>query len=837
MKLDKGLNTDLSPIDLPEGYYLDARNMLFSRKYNAMSNEDGFNELFTLPATPIGTITLNNDWVVFCSDPTYDEIGLVSNGTYTRVLKTTSVSDRLNLSTDYPVKGRFRVSNRGERIISFTDNNNPPRILNIDTLPFPVDVTKVPTQSGSINVLNIFSAGDPPTIATSLNNTGGFLKSGTYFFSCSYTATDNTETGYFTAVGPVKITDDTTSVGAARFDGAPAGTITSKSIRLVLSGVDNRYRFLNIGVISVIGGVQTFNKVGQVEIVDGTTTYSFTYTGNETTTTLNLEQLVIQSQGIYQTAKAIAVINDRLVLGNLGSRAPFDYQAYANNIDITWEHQLIDVSNSASNLQAINNLQENCFRAFEIYAFYIVFRYKDGSYSPAYHIPGRTANAGDTDNVVFASSLGTVKKYQVYDTCLTDGTMSYWENENETYPTDFPDFAGQKVRHHKFPSINFIKTNGVTLGYSAADVAAIGLTKLPRLYFRASNVIVPAGLQSQIDGWQIYFAKRDINNQTCVGQGHLIFAHQHSGNTSNLSPNSNVYYGPVNARTSLVKANPLIDLDAPITKPCPTKVSFHSPDLILNKPQVVPSYVRNEILLTSLASSGATSGQIIQSVTDAYLRQYVLIDYVTSSSNATATAASFIDIIRSVTPNNPLYVPNNVISGSIYNYYSSEYISLDIELAGTLTLPGVFTDNVIPRTTNTAGYSSANTKEATYLSNLCQLLRNVYSPFTTQDLVASSDIIASGTTSTVNTIVRGDNYIADYSFTSTIFKHLYHANNTIIDDDQTDGNNDIPDGLRYIRRYATECNINIKMRHEGVVNTMVSLVILFQVMFRYVTAT
>jgi hypothetical protein len=57
MKLDKGLNTDLSPIDLPEGYYLDARNMLFSRKYNAMSNEDGFNELFTLPATPIGTIT------------------------------------------------------------------------------------------------------------------------------------------------------------------------------------------------------------------------------------------------------------------------------------------------------------------------------------------------------------------------------------------------------------------------------------------------------------------------------------------------------------------------------------------------------------------------------------------------------------------------------------------------------------------------------------------------------------------------------------------------------------------------------------------------------------
>jgi hypothetical protein len=107
MKLDKGLNTDLSPIDLPEGYYLDARNMLFSRKYNAMSNEDGFNELFTLPATPIGTITLNNDdWVVFCSDPTYDEIGLVSNGTYTRVLKTTSVSDRLNLSTDYPIEVR-----------------------------------------------------------------------------------------------------------------------------------------------------------------------------------------------------------------------------------------------------------------------------------------------------------------------------------------------------------------------------------------------------------------------------------------------------------------------------------------------------------------------------------------------------------------------------------------------------------------------------------------------------------------------------------------------------------------------------------------------------------
>lgn len=799
MKLTKGLNTDVQPTDQPEGSYRDARNMLFSRKYNSFSNEDGFDELFDLPAQPIGVIALNNDdWCVFIAAGAYDEIGLVSNNTYTRILKTTSSTDRLNLSQDHPIKGRFRISNRGDRIIGFTDNFNPPRILNITTLPFPVDVDKIPTQAGSINTLNIFSAGDPPSITPTLNHTGGFIKSGAYFFSCAYIATDNTETGYFTATGPVKINDETT--GSLTYDGCIANTTTSKSITLTITGVDNRYRFLNIGVISVIAGETKFVKVGQIEIVEGTFDYTFTYVGNEVTEDLLLEQLLIQSQGIYQTAKAIAVINDRLALGNLSSRPPFDYQPYANNVVIKWK---IDGQYSVSFNPIVNttNLQLGGFRAFEVYAFYIVFRYKDGSYSPAYHIPGRASIPADLQT----SSLGsaqtiTAKKYQLEDTCSNDGTMSFWENEAETYPQDFPDFGGEQVRHHKFPSLNYISTNAVALGFP--DLATrCGRDLLPILNYEVSNVIIPAELAAQIDGWQIYYAKRDIANQTCVGQSHLNFAHQKTTNSSEYSPNTDIYYGPVNASTGLVFP---IGPGIPWQKPAKSKLSLHSPDLLLNKPNIVPTYVRNEIKLNATRPTDATFVPIFQYRATVGSRiQRVHIDY-TITTNTTSTPTASTSLIRKVAKGDVLYVAPHTVSGRYYNALSSEYIALDITNGTTLD---IITNGIVPDDDD----HSANIHEETYLSNICQLLKTVYSPFTSQDLVTSTNIIPVGTSTTSGFTKTGDSYPTVYSFMASIHQEINTsdtASDFIIPADVTHG-------LKYVRNYLCECNINIKMRHEG----------------------
>lgn len=788
MKL--GLNRDVPKINQPEGSYTDARNMVYSERYGALSNEDGFDELFDLEGQTMGIIPLNNDsWVVFLIGGGFDEIGLVEDDTYTRILRTTS-TDSLNLNANYPIKGKFRLSNRGHRIIVFTDNFNPPRILNIDDLPFPVDADKIPTEADSIAILSLFSAGNPPTIEFSLSQTGGFLKSGAYFFSTAYVMEDNQQLGFTSVVGPVKINEEAT--GTTTYDGCEADTVTSKTITLSIDDVDNRYRYLDIGVLSVIGGERTFFKVGRIEIVQGTTSYTFTYIGNELTEDRLLEEVTVQTQGLYNTAKSITTLNDQLILGNLGSREPYDYQEYANDIVINWTLEDVYQSSSNPNIVDVSNLQKGGFRAFEVYAFYIAFRYKDGSYSQAYHIPGRASTAGETDA---SAILTTALKFQVEDTCATDGTMSFWENQSEVYPEDFPDFAGENVRHHKFPSLNFIMDNATTLGQPGL-VTTMGLTSLPVLGFDASNVVIPVDLEEEIDGWQIFYAKRDINNMTCIGQGHLIFGHRRANN-------DDLFVGLCNA-----------EIQESHTKPDLDRLSFHSPDLILNKPSIAPTYVRNEIELeirvdTSYTGVQADEGPILESTSDSFLKIYKLFDYIGTGLFRSTAVTNSADLIREVSVSNPLYMPANIVTGQYFNTQSSEYISLNIDDANSLTIGPDLADNDLDFTA-----AIGDRKENTYLSNLCQLITTVYSSFASQTLVTATSIIDSSVSDTTGVDKTGDNYLSDYSFVGTIFEQEDY----LFDPDDTEVETEVdtlPRGIKFIRRYICESNINIKFRHEG----------------------
>lgn len=814
LRFSKGLNTDIQPVDQPEGSWRYAKNIVFSRKYNSLSNEDGLLELLEFPTQPIGIIPLDNDdFVVFCTEASYDEIGLVSNGTYTRILKTTNPNDRLGLSTNYPVTGVFRISNRGERIIAFIADNISPKVLNITTLPFPVDSNKIPTQSGSIATLNLFSAGNAPVTLFSLNQTGGFLKTGAYYFSSGYVTSDGVSTGYFTAAGPVKINDESTSVSFTQFDGAEPDTVTGKSVTITISDVDTRYRYLNIGVISVIAGETTFKKVGQVEITEGITDYTFTYTGNEQTEDLLLEQLLIQSQGIYQTAKAITTLNDKLVLGNLSSRPPFDYQSYANDIVINYTTNVKGMF-SPFDKSDISALQKGGFRHFEVYAFYIWFRYTDGSYSPAYHIPGRVSNAPDLVNSSIGIAQGiTAPKFQLEDTCLTDGTMSYWENEDETYPSDFPDFAGQNVRHHKFPSLRFIKENAVALGYTTVEANLMGITLMPILGISVSNVNIPSELASQIDGWQIGYAKRTISNQTCVGQGHLVFSSQSVGNGSNLSPNSNIVIGHSNAFSNIYTQElPFGDYAYTRTlKPLTTKLSFHSPDLLVNKPQIVPTFIRNEYKLRIQQTTQTGANSRVQSYeADVGKTQWMLLEFV-NSSDTLSTVPTTSEMIRRVSAGNPLYVASNTISGQYFNIQGSEYINIDIVNGNTLSITTNMSNRYLPKGGEEATNPNRNTEE-TYLTNLCQLLNNVYSSFTDQEIVTASNIIPKASTTTTITS-GGDNYVANYGSTTTMPKITNFSGTSFVLDTSV---NTLTQGIKTIRHYACECNINIGLRHETI---------------------
>jgi hypothetical protein len=222
----------------------------------------------------------------------------------------------------------------------------------------------------------------------------------------------------------------------------------------------------------------------------------------------------------------------------------------------------------------INRLfKEKSYRRGEVYAFYISFIFKDGTESYAYHIPGRNVikswengplNSTDVSGFNATEFLQTdpnALMYQYLDTSMhVTQSTGYWENRNETYP-DSPDFdvcsvdgtgspvltgniRNTKVRHHKMPSnhnptFSALVTNtdfsSPGLLSEANNISKTTFTENIRILgFRLENLKIPKFILQQVQGYKVYYAKRNQGDKTIIGQSGLHPASWiKSGNLSN----------------------------------------------------------------------------------------------------------------------------------------------------------------------------------------------------------------------------------------------------------------------------------------------------------------
>ena len=210
----------------------------------------------------------------------------------------------------------------------------------------------------------------------------------------------------------------------------------------------------------------------------------------------------------------------------------------------------------------INRLfKEKSYRRGEVYSFYISFIFKDGTESYAYHIPGRNVaqaweNGPLNSNAVpgfnpaeFLQSDVSGSMYQYLDTSTyVSQTTGYWENKNETYP-DSPDFdvfgvnssgtpiytgtiRNLKVRHHKMPSnhnpsFSTLVTNtdfssDPLDSYATSNISKTTFSENVRILgFRLENLKIPKFILQQVQGYKVYYAKRNQGDKTIIGQSGL----------------------------------------------------------------------------------------------------------------------------------------------------------------------------------------------------------------------------------------------------------------------------------------------------------------------------
>lgn len=492
-KLLKGSRLDELPPDNPEGSWRLAKNMVNYKRFGGLSNENGADPItpVAVPATDfknfpvkpvIGIIPITSGSVFFFSPSgagSNSEIGIVDDqNRYRPIVIDKAAAVILDFHIDSPIQGTYEHKFNENLIIAWRDSRNNPRILNLDCLPFEVD-SSFNVVAGDVNkakaLIKLFPDVATPSISDlSLADNGGALKTGTYFPIVSYELADKSVTSWLKVYNPFPVVQDSSTVAFKDFDGDFADVLTSKRLEMDFADIDQNYLNLRFGVIILQSGQYTAYYIASFKI--NGSTLSITYTGNESTITpITLDNVLIPN-AIYTRANTITNLLGKLYLGGVEKRQQISYQQYANMIEVEWVRgDYINLNDNHGNSYKDEKIIffDKSFRSDEVAALYIFIKYKDGTYSDGFHIPGREALAGDTDIITGDAEVDkldtNVPKFRIRETALLDGTMGYWENDSEVYPDtdDFDssslgglDLRGLPVRHHKFPEIATIVKGG-----------------------------------------------------------------------------------------------------------------------------------------------------------------------------------------------------------------------------------------------------------------------------------------------------------------------------------------------------------------------------------------
>ncbi len=819
---NKGLFLDCDPIDQPKGTWRDARNIMYDFKKGLLTSDIGTAPIIALEypytvAKPIGVTPFPDGSFVIYSDGIEggkDRLGVVNKDTeYVDLI----IDDILNFDYLFPIlSSEFDYNYLQQRIVTWTDFNNKTKIVNIDSLPFLLNVDKSLANPDHYSNADIFPSFTSPEATFGILNNGGAVPSGAYSFCIAYKDKDGTRTANTPPQGKVYIVEDTTTV-SNNHDGSVPGQLTSKGIQIAFSHLDTNYSsFILIG-ISVINGIRTAFEIKEVGFSHSTIVT--TYLGTENITTMDLEE-VLTPRPVYTKSRAMTKINNVLYHGNLETEEDIDFQSAANNIRLFYTSKLVSVTN-------VTLPNTPTFSHGEVYAFYIVFVLNNGSFSKAFHIPGRIPYGGESPSPTAAITVGqsgaTVsgKRYQIEDTTnkgghvyeiTVDGTrrasslssntnMGYWVNQDEVYSSNFPGgLAGQNVRHHVFPTLRKCKDT-----HYPSDVDYLK-SKMDILGLDVTNLAFSDDLKSKVSGWYITYAKKTYADSINYGQDILLYSSKINSGGGNQA---NRYDSIGNAQTTF-------DTFAGLT-PVFDQIRGHNVDLLYDKPAlstsglfIVPE-ARYRYYGTKTASANPNGDFILATNPN----MVYLFDYINRPEGLTSSAVA-VDH-PSPTVGIPVrvdefkYLPNGVADGDLVNTKSGESIHMKFPVSFK---PSGFS---YKQWSSAGGAFAVHTTlvegtplnpsdfiEETYLYTLKQVKTNVHAIVTDQELIKVDTFVAAGpdiaTPINVRQLISGDRFVSP----RTVMRLGATSPNITVDDER---------GLT-IRYHVCESRVNFRYRYE-----------------------
>jgi hypothetical protein len=513
----------------------------------------------------------------------YSEIGVITDTTYRIVVRDKAAAASLGFTTEHQIKAESKVNFNGDYIVYWVDGFNPDRWLNITNPQIDIEFVSflgeyVPSISNAAQLSLMF--GFTPVKGeyidqTATTVTGGSLTAAVYYIVCTYGDKYKNFTQTLYVSSPIPVTDSQIPFNS-EYIGSAAGTITDKAITISIaaSRLNLEYDYIRVQVIRKQNQVVTAWLFG--EFLFGTSDFKCVI--DELKNEIDVDSVLINLAN-YKSSLAITQLDDVLYKANLKSKPEFDFQPYVNNIKVNYIQKPVDLSstNAGENYRDPNLcFYSKGFMYDEVYALYasLVIEEEEGfEYeTDAYHIPGRKAaqlilggssspiNENDKITDVIANPLNYTSTYYVNGT-LSDRTplsqlkqvsdqakvfhavntndnasaislygsnMGYWENESETYfdnqswvvknasGVQTANYQGNKVRHHKFPEAYNSYASNKSIHPSTTNYNLVNI-----LGVQLSNIVIPNEYIGKVKNIKLYYAKRDFNNRTILGQSLL----------------------------------------------------------------------------------------------------------------------------------------------------------------------------------------------------------------------------------------------------------------------------------------------------------------------------
>ena len=495
-----------------------------------------------------------------------------------------------NLNTQ--IQGIYKINLDGSTSIYWVDFVNQLRMFNITNSDIQTDDFFRVLNKKEFNKLNVvLNNAYPTSLSLSSVDNNGNLTTGVYYVALVYTDKDYNESNILAPIGPISIVNEISPIPIENYDGAVADTTSTKSFTIAVTGADTSFSYFKIYVIAKINSVLSVYDFGY-QTISANVNIQINTLINKSLSTLDvlIDKLMWVAKTITQLNNKAYIGNLKLkprpnlqtYINNIIVDTATDYNT---PIDVEAFNTSFHSEKVASTKRVFQHDE-----VYALYAS-VVFNdgYESELYHipgrPEYNV-NVLLSGGGTQSVAEANLISSISPFNTYtyngggvadtspggeiynidntarafhafDTAnnanvvdiygvvgLTTN-LGFWQNKDEIYPNT-PDWnvtlangtvrtlssiqklIGNKVRHHKMPSVAKLQTPGLSV-YAYKPLA-----------LRFKNIIFPQELSTEIVRIKFHYAKRTNANRLVFGQSILI-------NDCNLLGSSTFggTYGPI----------------------------------------------------------------------------------------------------------------------------------------------------------------------------------------------------------------------------------------------------------------------------------------------------